>query len=71
MSRTWMYLIVGAIVVMALVGGYQVYNSLTGGNISFNKTVPPMQDNLNESILNTFYNSRTRLLVQTDNLDKK
>jgi hypothetical protein len=68
MSRTWLSFIVLAIAIMMLVSGYEVYKSLTGGNVNFSKTVTQLPETLNVEILNAFQQSRDKIIIQTDNL---
>jgi len=71
MSKTWLPFIVLAIIIMIAVGGYELYNSVTGGNVVFNKTVTQIPDTLNESILNVFYNNQDKILVKMEDLSGK
>ena len=71
MSRTWFTFIVIAIAIMLLVSGYEIYKSVTGGNVTFSKTVQQIPDSLNENILNAFFNSQDKILVKTDTLTIK
>ena len=71
MSRTWLTFIVIAIAIMLLVSGYEVYKSLTGGNVNFNKTVTQIPETLNVEILNAFQQSRDKIIIHTDNLTIK
>ena len=71
MSRTWLTFIVIAIAIMLLVSGYEVYRSLTGGNVNFNKTVTQIPETLNIEILDAFQQSRDKIIIHTDNLTIK
>jgi len=71
MSRTWLTFIVIAIAIMLLVSGYEVYKSLTGGNVNFNKTVTQIPETLNIEILDAFQQSRDKIIIHTDNLTIK
>jgi hypothetical protein len=71
MSRTWFTFIVIAIAIMLLTSGYEIYKSVTGGNVSFNKTVQQIPDSLNVDVLDAFYNSQEKIPVHTDNLNIK
>ena len=71
MSRTWLSFIVIAIAIMLLVSGYEVYKSLTGGNVNFSKTVTQIPGTLNTEILDAFQQSRDKIIIHTDNLTIK
>lgn len=71
MSRTWLTFIAIAIAIMLLVSGYEVYKSLTGGNVNFNKTVTQIPETLNVEILDAFQQSRDKIIIHTDNLTIK
>jgi hypothetical protein len=68
MSRTWLNFIILAIAIMLLTSGYEIYKSVTGGNVSFNKTVTQIPGTLNEDVLDAFYKSNDKIIIQTDNL---
>jgi hypothetical protein len=69
MSRTWLSFIVIAIVIMIFASGYEVYKSVTGGNVIFNKTVQQIPLTLNEDVLKAFYQTQDRIYIHTDNLN--
>lgn len=71
MSRTWLTFIMIAIAIMLLVSGYEVYKSLTGGNVNFNKTVTQIPETLNIEILDAFQQSRDKIIIHTDKLTIK
>ena len=56
---------------MIVVGGYELSTSLSGGNIAFSRSVNQIPDSFNVTVLNTFYNNKDRILIKTEELDKK
>ena len=68
MSRTWLTFIVIAIAIMLLSSSYEIYKSVTGGNVSYTKTVKQIPETLNTDILDAFYNAQDKILVHTDSI---
>jgi hypothetical protein len=71
MNRTWLTFIIFAIIIMVVVGGYELYNSVTGGNVQFTKTVSQSPETLNEKVLGAFYQNKDRILIKTEDLANK
>ena len=51
MNKNWLTLVVIALITILAVIGYEFYNSITGGNTDFNKTVTPINSDLGVSTL--------------------
>jgi hypothetical protein len=69
MSRTWLTFVVIAIAIMLLASGYEIYKSVTGGNVKFDKTVQQIPETLNEDVLKAFYQTQDKIPIHTDNLN--
>ncbi len=51
MSKSWQILIVLALVTMGLYAGFEIYNSITGGNVKFRDEVEEIDADLGEDVL--------------------
>ena len=71
MNKTWLTFIVLAIVIMIAVGGYELYNSVTGGNVEFSKVVKQIPETLNEKVLTAFFNNAEKIPVKDYELANK
>jgi hypothetical protein len=71
MSRTWTFFIMIAAVLMSVVFVYELYVSVSGGNVTFSKTVIPIESTLGTNNLFTFEANYENLLIKTEDLDDK
>ena len=71
MSRTWMSFIVLAIVIILAAIAYEFYVSISGGNVTFNKTVTPISNQLGTDQLATYSNYFDKIVVKDETLDNK
>lgn len=60
-----------AIVVMLAMFVYEIYVSVSGGNVTFSKTVTPIESSLGTENLLTFVDKYPNLIVKTEALDDK
>jgi hypothetical protein len=56
---------------MIAVGGYELYNSVTGGNVEFSKVVKQIPETLNEKVLTAFFNNAEKIPVKDYELANK
>jgi hypothetical protein len=71
MDKTVTSFIVLAIIIMLAVGGYELFNSISGGNVVFNKTVTQIPGTFNEAVLNAFFDNQDKILNKTETLSNK
>ena len=71
MNRTWTFFMGIAIFVMLSMFVYELYVSVSGGNVTFNKTVTPIESSLGSSNLLTFMDKYQNLTIKTEELDDK
>lgn len=71
MSRTWLTFIVVAIIMMLAVTAYEFYVSINGGNVTFAKTVTPIENKLGTNQLLTFTQHFDKILIKDETLDNK
>lgn len=51
MSKSWQMLIVFGFILLALYTGFEIFNSLTGGNVTFNQEITPIETDLGQDVL--------------------
>lgn len=61
MDKTWQYLVAFAFVILAIYAGFEIYNSISGGNVEFNKKVTPIDNNLGVDVLDHIQITQERL----------
>ena len=71
MNRLWTILMGVAVLIMLGVFIYEFAVSLTGGNVTFSKTVNPIEGSLGTSNFLTFDRNFDNLLIKTEYLDDK
>ena len=71
MNRIWSILMGVAVLMMAVIFIYEFTISLSGGNVTFAKTVTPIEGSLGTSNFLTFDHYYDNILVKTEYLDDK
>lgn len=71
MNRLWSILMGTAVLMMLIVFVYELTISITGGNVTFSKTVTPIEGSLGTSNLLTFDHNFDNILVKDEELDNK
>jgi predicted negative regulator of RcsB-dependent stress response len=71
MSKSWIALIVIAILSMLAMVGYDFYNSLSGNNIGFSKQVQQITPDLGQKQLQVLDTMDQKVLVKNADLDNK
>ncbi len=71
MNRLWTILMGVAVLIMLGVFIYEFAVSLSGGNVTFSKTVNPIEGSLGTSNFLTFDHNFDNILIKTEYLDDK
>ena len=71
MNRTWSFFMGLAIIMMMVVFAYEIFVSISGGNVTFSKTVIPIDPDLGTTYIATFEQYFPNVLIQTEQLDDK
>ena len=71
MNRTWTFFMGISIFVMLAMFVYELYISVSGGNVTFDKTVAPIESSLGSSNFLTFMDKYPNLTIKTEELDDK
>lgn len=51
MSKSWQLLIIIAFLILGLYAGFEIYNSIVGGNVKFRESVDEIDSDLGKDVL--------------------
>jgi len=71
MNKNWLTLIVIAIITTIIYMGYQFYFSLSGANITFDKTIEPIEPDLGRNVLDAVMELDSGMPVRDEALNNK
>ncbi len=71
MNRSWTLFLIIAILLMLVVTGYEFYYSISGANVTFNKTVSSINPKLGTEKIETFTSGSEYMIVKDSDLDEK
>ena len=69
MNRPWITLVVIGVITLVIIAGYEFINSLSGGNLDFNKQVSPIENDLGQNQLLFLSGLKNNVLVEDKTLD--
>ncbi|HLD03145.1 MAG TPA: hypothetical protein VJC17_00030 [Candidatus Dojkabacteria bacterium] len=69
MNRSWITLVVVAVVTLIIIAGYEFVNSLTGANLDFSKQVSPIENDLGTQELIFLKGIKDNIQTPDENLD--
>lgn len=71
MNRTWSFLMGIAVLMMLAVFAYEIVVSVSGGNVTFTKTVVSITPDLGTTNIATFEQYFPNVMIKTEQLDDK
>jgi len=71
MNKTWLNMIIIAVITLALYVAYQFYVSVNGGNLSFNRNVSSISPDLGSEVLENMSTLEPNAPIHNDALNNK
>lgn len=71
MTKSWVIIIIIAVISILAVVGYDFYNSISGNNLSFNKEVKQIAPDLGTKQLQVLDTMNVNILVKNEELTDK
>lgn len=69
MDKTFRFFIIVAVMMLIAYTGFEIYNSISGSESTFNETVVPLAPNLGEDVVEHI-NTTSSFMVYYENVDE-